>query len=159
MEYFNKDEVVALTKNWWSNPSLNEKREIIEAGIEAYFQGTKSGYINAIKTISTEIEGVIRIAYSREFGKKPNTKEIKKYIISLGEKKIPDAGSLGFPKLFFEYLNQSVFKEFDLALGEIPSSRHTFSHGVAKLENYSQIRTLQLLLNSRPNLLFFRLVL
>lgn len=146
VEYFDKDDLLELSSNWWNNPLLNEKRDILEAGIEAYFQGTKAGYINAIKTISTEIEGVIRIAYFRDFGKQPSTLEIKQYITSLGEKKFSSAGSLGFPKLFYEYLNLSIFKGFDLQAGEIPSSRHSFAHGVAKLENYNQIRALQLLL-------------
>ncbi len=146
LEYFNQEKVLELSSNWWSNPIFNEKRDILEAGIEAYFQGAKSGYINAIKTVSTEIEGVIRIAYFRDFGKKPSMQEIQQYITNLGEKKFSAVGSLGFPKLFYEYLNQSVFKGFDLKSGEIPSSRHSFAHGVAKFENYNQIRAFQLLL-------------
>ncbi len=146
VEYFGKDDLLELSSDWWNNSLLNEKRDILEAGIEAYFQDTKAGYINAIKTISTEIEGIIRIAYFRDFGKQPSTLEIKQYITSLGEKKFSSVGSLGFPKLFYEYLNISIFKGFDLQAGEIPSSRHSFAHGVAKLENYNQIRALQLLL-------------
>ena len=146
LEYFNHEDFIKLSSNWWSNPVFNEKRDILEAGIEAYFQGTKSGYINAIKTISTEIEGVIRVVYFRDFKKKPTTQEIQQYITALGEKKFSSVGSLGFPKLFYEYLNESVFKGFDLKSGEIPSSRHSFAHGVAKFENYNQIRALQLLL-------------
>lgn len=146
LEYFDREEIIALTSNWWGNSIFIEKREILEAGIEAYFQGTKSGYINAIKTISTEIEGVIRVAFIKDFGKKPSTKEIQQYIIALGEKKFSGVGSLGFPKLFYSYLNESVFKAFDEKAGEIPSSRHSFAHGVAKFENYTQIRALQLLL-------------
>lgn len=104
LEYFNQEKFAKLSSNWWSNPIFNEKREIIEAGIEAYFQGTKSGYINAIKTISTEIEGVIRIAFFNDFGRKPTTQEIQQHITTLGEKKFSAIGSLGFPKLFYEYL-------------------------------------------------------
>jgi len=146
LEYFNHEEVLAVTSNWWSNPIFSEKREILEAGTEAYFQGTKSGYINAIKTISTEIEGVIRTAYFKDFGKKPTNQEFQQYITDIGQKKFSAVGSLGFPKLFYNYLNQSVFKGFDEKTGEIPSSRHSFAHGVAKFENYTQIRALQLLL-------------
>ncbi|MBI3168405.1 MAG: hypothetical protein HYZ22_08005 [Chloroflexi bacterium] len=146
LEYFSNEEFIRFSSNWWANPIFNEKREILEAGIEAYFQGTKSGYINAIKTISTEIEGVIRVAFFNDFGRKPTTQEIQHHITTLGEKKFSAVGSLGFPKLFYEYLNQSVFKGFDQKTGEIPPSRHSYAHGVAKFENYTQIRALQLLL-------------
>ncbi|MBI5294050.1 MAG: hypothetical protein HY869_01140 [Chloroflexi bacterium] len=146
LEYFSHEEFSKLSSNWWSNPIFNEKRDILEAGIEAYFQGTKSGYINAIKTIATEIEGVIRVSYFRRFGEKPSMQQIQQYITDLGKQKFSSVGSLGFPSLFYDYLNQSVFKGFDLESGEIPSSRHSFAHGVAKFENYSQIRAFQLLL-------------
>lgn len=146
LEYFNQDRILELHTYWWSNPAFNEKREIIEAGIEAYLQGTKSGYINAIKTLATEAEGIIRLAYFREFGKSPNTQEIKQFITDRGEKRFSSAGSLSFPKLFYDYLSQSVFKRFDLELGKIPSSRHSYAHGVAGLENYDQIRAFQLIL-------------
>ncbi len=146
MEYFSKEEFERLSSNWWSNSIFAEKRDILEAGIEAFFQGTKSGYINAIKTIVTEIEGVIRIAYFRKFGEKPSSQRIQRFITDLGKQKFSSAGSLGFPNLFYDYLKESVFQGFDLETGKIPSSRHSFAHGVAHFENYSQIRALQLLL-------------
>jgi hypothetical protein len=146
LEYFDHEKFNEISSGWWNNSVFNEKRDILEAGIDAYFQGVKSGYINAIKTIATEIEGVIRVSYFRRFGEKPSMQQIQQYVTELGKQKFSSAGSLGFPSLFYEYLHQSVFKGFDLETGEIPSSRHSFAHGVAKFENYSQIRALQLLL-------------
>ena len=146
LESFNQEKIQAFSDYWWDNQIFSQKREIIEAGVEAYFQDTKSGYINVIKTLSTEIEGIIRLAYFIEHKAKPSTEGLKKYITDCGEKKFTSVGSLGFPRLFYDYLNQSIFKGFDLKSGEIPSSRHSVAHGVAKIEAYDRIRAFQLIL-------------
>lgn len=146
LNYFDREKVKDITANWWKNPVFKEKQEIIEAGIDAYFQETSSGCINAIRTLSTEIEGVVRIMYFRDTGKNPNTQDIKEYLKSRGTNKFSSDGSLGFPGLFYEYLNQSIFKQFRLESNDVPSSRHSYAHGVATPDNYTKARALQLIL-------------
>jgi hypothetical protein len=143
---FTQDKVKVFSNNWWNNPVFKAKKDIIEAGIEAYFQGTKSGYINAIKNFSTEIEGILRIAYFIDYRKDPTTSEIKRYISDHGKKSFSSVGSLGFPYLFYTYLNESIFENFDLKTDKIPPSRHSYAHGVARIENYDQVRAFQLIL-------------
>jgi hypothetical protein len=145
LDNFDKDKVYAFSEQWWGNSIFNDKRGILEAGIEAYFQNSTSGYVNATKTLSTEIEGIIRVAYFREKGKNPSTADLKEYVQTCGSQKF-SADSLGFPELFYEYMNHSIFQGFNLNSDEIPSSRHSYAHGVAKLENYNQIRAFQLIL-------------
>ena len=45
--------------------------------------------------------------------------------------------------MFFKYLGDVVFKSFNLDTGEINVSRHSVSHGVAKAEDYNQMKALQ----------------
>jgi hypothetical protein len=43
-------------------------------------------------------------------------------------------------------LKDAIFPKFDLEKGEIVLSRHTSSHGIAKVEDYSKIRAIQMIL-------------
>ena len=51
--------------------------------------------------------------------------------------------SLGFPDIFFKYLGEIFFKNFDLKTGDVDLSRNTASHGVAKAEDYTKTKALQ----------------
>jgi hypothetical protein len=51
-----------------------------------------------------------------------------------------------FPLSFFNYLKEVIFPNFDLESGDIHLSRHTSSHGVAKPQEYTQERALQMIL-------------
>ena len=54
--------------------------------------------------------------------------------------------SLLFPVPFLQYLKDVVFPGFSVEMGEVGLSRHTSSHGVAKAEQYTKTRALQLIL-------------
>lgn len=146
VSYFSDDHIRKFVEKWWKNPILKDKQEIIISGVEAYMTRTKSGFINCIKNLETELEGIIRLACFSETGNKtPSTKQIKEYIVESGKRNFNTLSSLGFTNEFMTYLNDSIFKGFDLE-NEIPTSRHSIAHGVAKSENYTQIRALQMIL-------------
>lgn len=107
---------------------------------------SKSGFINCIKNLETELEGIIRLSCFSETGNKTlSTKQIKEYIIESGKKNFTTLSSLGFTDEFMDYLNDFIFKGFDLEK-EIPTSRHSIAHGVAETDNYSQVKALQIIL-------------
>ena len=54
---------IRLLRKWWKNPIFDSKKTLIQAGISAYLQDTKEGYINCIKNLCTEIEGILRESY------------------------------------------------------------------------------------------------
>lgn len=146
VDYFTDEHIKNIANRWWKNPVLDVKREIIESGIEAYLTRRKSGFINCIKNLITELEGIIRMACYHDTGNKnPSTKEIKEYIVESGKNHFTTLSSLGFTSEFLFYLNDSIFKSFDLE-AEIPPSRHSFAHGVATIDNYTQVRALQIIL-------------
>ncbi|MHC5822747.1 MAG: hypothetical protein ACYT04_44660, partial [Nostoc sp.] len=63
-------------------------------------------------------------------------------------------GSLCFPNRFLDYLNNYIFKGFDVQIGQIPESRHSVAHGVAQDDVYCKEFALKLIL-TLENIYFF----
>ena len=145
---FDKQRINRIRNKWWNKPLFADKKIILESGIDSYLKGGDQGFIGCIKTLLPEIEGIIRLHYFEETGKGRNVKipELISHIVEKGKIKTGSEFSLFFPRAFFEYLNKSVFPNFDLEQGDISLSRHTSSHGVAKAEDYTKVRALQMIL-------------
>jgi len=143
---FDDDRILKIVKHWWANNIYNDKKEIIEAGIQAYQENTKSGFINSIHTLFTQIEGIIRLAYFAEKNNKPTFSELSSFVREKAMRNFSTPDSLGFPSHFYEYIDKYLFKNFDLSSGKIDLSRHTLSHGVAKDSDFNKSRALQAIL-------------
>ena len=146
LKIYNKEKIESFTQYWWEKSLLKEKRAIIEAGIKAYLTCTDDGYINCIKNLFSEIEGIFRLSYYDEKGKNPNFKDLKEYIKVKAYNAFKVEGSLGFPDIFYNYADVFLFRNFKLASGNVELSRHSVSHGVADSDKYNQARALQLIL-------------
>lgn len=148
IEAFDKVRIDKITSKWWAKKVFSDKKEILEAGINAFSRGDKEGYINCIKTLLTEVEGIIRLQYFQETskGRCVKVKELLQYVIEKEKAKSGSDYSLFLPLPFFDYLNDIVFSNFDLETGKIDLSRHSLSHGVAKVEEYTKIKALQAIL-------------
>lgn len=147
LDRFDKSRIKRMTDKWWKHPLFQEKQELIQAGIDAFLGGTKSDYINCIKTLYSEIEGIMRLLYFDDSGER--TRQIHKLIdrlIEVGERKVEDDQSLLLPQYFSSYLVENIFKEFDPETGEVDLSRHSALHGVAIGEDYTLEKALQALL-------------
>ena len=147
LDKFDKSRIETMTNKWWEHPLFKGKRELLQAGIDAFLGGTKSGYINCIKTLYSEIEGIMRSLYFQDSGER--TRNIQKLIdrlIALGEREVDDNQSLLLPQYFADYLVENIFKEFDPTTGVIDLSRHSALHGVALGKDYKPERALQALL-------------
>jgi hypothetical protein len=147
IEHFTNERINEFVEGWWENSIFLPKKEIIFSGIEAYLSNTKAGYINCIKNLITELEGIIRILFYEDKKKtNPTTNEIKEYIVECGRNHFNTLSSLGFTDEFLVYLNRFVFQSFDITAPSILANRHSVAHGIADQENYSQKRALQLIL-------------
>jgi hypothetical protein len=71
---FNESTLQKITTHWWRHSAFEKKRALIQAGINAYLQGTEDGYINCNKNLSTEIEGILRQIYFVDTGKGASVK-------------------------------------------------------------------------------------
>jgi hypothetical protein len=143
---FGKDRIKAFVNRWWKNQFFEHKQEILEAGIDAYLSETKPGYITCVKTLYSEIEGIVRIRYVEEKGKSPSFNELTDFVKEKAEGKFGPRKSLGFPDVFYNYLKETIFPNFDLKTGKVDLSRHTVSHGVAEQTEYTRTKAMQAIL-------------
>ena len=144
---FDKARIEKITKKWWGNQIFKDKRDILQAGINAFLRGDNEGYINCIKTLLPEAEGIIRLQYLKDTGKGwVKEPKLLSYLIEKGKGKAGSGDSLFLPLRFFKYLNDFVFSDFDLETGKVDLSRHSSSHGVAKAEAYTKTKALQVIL-------------
>lgn len=147
IDSFDQNRIEKITKKWWKNKIFKDKQSLIEAGIKAYLQDDESGFINCIKNLSSEIEGIIRLHYLDETSKgRASFSDLKDYLINKGKAKSGFDYSLFLPAPFLKYLNDVFFVNFDLLKGDVKLSRHSSSHGVAKPEDYKKIKALQTIL-------------
>lgn len=147
LDRFDKSRIKTFVNRWWKNPLFKGKQKILEAGIEAYLLGTEAGYINCVKTLYSEIDGIVRMRYVDEKKKKkPNFPELVEYVKQKAEGKFGPRESLGFSDVFYRYLNEVVFRNFDLTTGQIDLSRHSVLHGVADQTKYTRTRAIQAIL-------------
>ena len=144
---FDKKRIERMASKWWKNKIYKDKQELIMAGIDAYLQNNKNGFVNCIKTLSSEAEGIIRISYfNKTKSKNISTKDLIKHTIEKGKHKAESDASLFFPFAFFKYMENVFFRGFNLKKNDIKISRHSSSHGVAKSNEYDKAHALQAIL-------------
>lgn len=144
---FNKKRVNAITRKWWGYTTFKDKKKLIQAGVKAFLDNDSAGFINCIKNLTTEIEGVLRAVYLEETGKgkKVKSTDLIDYII---KKETDKSGgdSLLLPTAFLGYLKGVVFADFDTEAKKVNMSRNSSGHGVAAADQYTKSRALQLIL-------------
>ena len=143
---FDREKIEALASRWWVIPAFNNKKALIEAGLSAYYQNDASGFINCIKTLTSEIEGIMRLDCYTETNKtKIKFDDLSKHVFRKALSK-SSSSSLFFPDYFLKYLDETFFANFDLGSGSVELSRHSSLHGVAKEGDYSKAKALQTIL-------------
>lgn len=142
---FNKDRIMRFVDRWWNNRFFEQKKSIILAGVEAYLTNTQAGFINCIKNLTSEIEGIIQLHHAHQDATKASLRhvELAQHLKKAAEKKFDSIEPLSFPEEFCRYINEIFLKGFDLETGNIDLSRHTALHGVAKPEDYTKVKALQ----------------
>ena len=148
LDKFDELRLMEMTDKWWENLLFQEKRELLQAGIDAFLRGARSDYINCIKNLYTEIEGIMRLLYFQDTGQSNRIRqnEFINHLIAVGEDTAGDDNSLLLPQQFLRYLTESVFASFNVETGTVDLSRHSAAHGVATGEDYTAERALQAIL-------------
>lgn len=148
LDSFDEFRIKGMTDKWWANPIFREKRKLLQAGINAFLRRTESDYINCIKNLYSEMEGILRLLYFQDTGKgsEVGQKQLIPYLIETGKRTAKSDDSLIFPEQFLTYLTTHVFGDFNLETGSVELSRHSSSHGVAAAEGYTEAKALQALL-------------
>jgi hypothetical protein len=144
---FDDTRLAKITDRWWSNRLFNDKKEILLAGVGGFKSRTEAGYIQCIKTLLPEIEGILRLQYIKDTGSgRMSTKDFIDHLSDIAIAKARSETSLLLPKEFTDYLRNVVFASFDLSSGKVDMSRHSSAHGVASAEQYTAARALQAIL-------------
>ncbi len=148
---FTRERIERMTNGWWGHAPFEEKRAILEAGIGAYLQDTPEGFVLSIKTLGTEVEGLLRRQYHIDKGTaKGKVKVLLEHLIQKGTQKSGSGSSLFLPDYFLRYLHDRVFRQFDpasiAAAAPIQVGRHSVAHGAANPAAYTKRDALQLIL-------------
>ncbi len=148
VDTFGEERIKKITEKWWKNQIFSDKKSLIKAGVTAYLQDNQNGYVNCIKNLWTEIEGILRKLYYSETGKGDGVKssDLISHIIEKAKIKSGSDHSLLLPLPFLKYLEDVVFTSFNVETGKVDMSRNASSHGVADAELYTKARALQLIL-------------
>ena len=144
LDRFDESRLRGMTDKWWGNPLFQKKRKLLQAGVDAFLGGTESDYINCIKNLYTEIEGIMRALCFKDTQKRErSTQKLIEYLITAGEHAVEDDHSLLLPRFFSVYLTECIFKHFDLTTDMVDLSRHSIAHGAAEGKDYTSERALQ----------------
>ena len=146
IQIFTKEKIESFTKYWWKKSIFNDKKKVLEAGINSFLRNDDEGFINCISTLYPQIEGIMGSDYFKVHGSKPLFSELKNYIKQKGESKYNTLSSVAFPSEFYAYLDKTVFENFDLTTGNVDLSRHTVSHGYANANDFNKAKALQAIL-------------
>jgi hypothetical protein len=146
LKMFDATRISMIAERWWQSRIFADKRSILQAGFDAYLTNSESGNINCIKTLQSEIDGVIRLEYFREKQKRPSFTDLVTYVREKANAKFRTADALGFPELFYRYLDEIVFRDFRLEDGHVELSRHSSLHGVVSGDQYTREKALQSIL-------------
>jgi len=145
---FDRLRIERMTSRWWRNKIYENKKGLLQAGVNAFLQNDSEGYITCIKTLLSEAEGIIRVKYFTDTakGKDVSTQDLLEHLLEKARTKSVSDRSLMLPVPFFDYLRNVVFSGFNLETGQVSLSRHSTSHGVADASVYTRARALQAIL-------------
>ncbi|HLD27092.1 MAG TPA: hypothetical protein VJB63_04005 [Patescibacteria group bacterium] len=148
VDSFNDERIKKITEKWWKNQIFSDKKSLIEAGVNAYLQNNQDGFVNCIKNLWTEIDGILRKLYHSETGKGDGVKssDLISHIVEKAKTKSVSDHSLLLPLPFLKYLQDVVFANFNVETGSVDMSRNASSHGVAEPDQYTKDRALQVIL-------------
>ena len=147
LDSFNEMRIKSITDKWWENSFFQEKRELLQPGIDAFMRGTQSDYISCVKNLYPEIEGILRSMYRADHAEGAyRIEKVLAHLLEVGKLNVEDENSLLLPNEFLQYLKNSFFRDFDPANVTVDLSRHSVSHGAALETGYTAEKALQALL-------------
>jgi hypothetical protein len=142
VEAFTSARVAAMLERWLRQSVFKRREAVLRAGIEAFLAGNA---IAAIKTLITEIEGILQDAHIEAKGLSAKTNQLIEFAATEAVAKSGSADTLLLPPEFQRYLTRNIFENFD-PMSADKAARHSVSHGAAPPEAYTMVRALQVLL-------------
>ncbi len=143
VEKFDEARLHRMLDRWMQRPHL-KSRELILCSAVNNFKARDP--VSVIKTVLTEIEGVLADAYFRAHGE--HTRKLQKLLDFAVGFAAEHAGkdTLYFPTEFAVYLRDYAFADFERGRDGGAASRHAVGHGALAADQYTMPRALQALL-------------
>lgn len=143
VEKFDGARLDRMFERWMQRPHLKSREMIIRSAINNF---KARDPVSVIKTVLTEIEGVLADAYFRAQGE--HTRKLKKLLDFAVGIALEHAGkdTLYFPGEFAVYLRDYAFADFERGSDGGAASRHAVGHGALAANQYTMPRALQALL-------------
>lgn len=140
---FAAERVDNMGARWFRNALFQRRKPVLRSGLESF---KRNDPVAAIKTLCTELEGILQDAYIGTHSTNAKTGGLIRFANEAATQKAGGVDTLFFPSEFQRYLEGSVYKGFDPLAGDATASRHGAAHGAAPPETYTQARALQIIL-------------
>lgn len=122
-----------MTDGWSNNHLLKPHVEFINNARDSYLAGN---YIPAVSVLFPRIEGVLRSLHLlKSPADSPSQRSMSNH---LAEQRHEESALL--PRRFQQYLMNFYFQAFDEQAGDVPLSRHSVAHGIARAEDFERMR-------------------
>lgn len=143
VEKFGEARLDRMFDRWMQRPHLKSRESILRSAVNTF---KARDPVSVIKTVLTEIEGVLADAYFRAHGE--HTRRLPKLLNFAVDLATKHGGkdTLYFPAEFAVYLRDYAFADFVRGNGSGTASRHAVGHGALAAEEYTMPRALQALL-------------
>ncbi|MEX0853612.1 MAG: hypothetical protein WD036_10090 [Bauldia sp.] len=141
---FDDERLERMFARWVAKPHFKPKEPILRSAIDAY---KAKNWISVLKTVLTEIEGILQEAHRASTGSSAKIDRLLKFAVETAERKAGGSDTLLFTAAFAKYLESNTFAHFDPSANDVTAgSRHAVGHGAARAATYTQVRALQALL-------------
>jgi hypothetical protein len=142
---FDQSRLDRIYERWMAKPHFAKRTTVLKSGLDAF---VRKDPVACIKTLLTEIEGILNDAYrSVHGGQGARTKDLLRFAIENVTSRLGGSDTLMFPEAFARYLDRYTFADFDPAANRgSASSRHAVGHGAAAPETYTDVRALHAIL-------------
>lgn len=138
---FDRERFDRMLTRWLAKPHFRDREYLLRQAVDAYLAGL---FAPAIKTVLTEIEGILADAHRHAHGKPASLKALLEYAIASAEVRAGGPDTLLFSAAFAHYLKSSTFMNFDPSGPKgNAGSRHAVGHGAADAASYTKARALQ----------------
>lgn len=133
-----------MLERWLAKPHFASREVVLRSALRSF---KANDPVAVIKTVLTEIEGVLNAAHRAIHGRGAKIDRLLAFAAESAERKAGSPHTLLLPEAFVSYLTARTFAHFDPTLGNGSAGcRHAVGHGEAAADTYTQVAALQALL-------------
>ncbi len=141
---FDEERLDGMLQRWLAKPHFASREIVLRSALESFkFENP----VAVIKTVLTEIQGVLNAAHRATHGTGAKIDALFAFAAESAQRKAGSPHTLLLPEAFASYLTERTFADFDPMVGNgTAGSRHAVAHGEAAADTYTQVAALQALL-------------